>query len=192
MSHDRLRIRGTVIIVHIFLFSNCSNVFVTNTIPKVDKARRLRQEYSTCIGSIMSVGRRRIRGTVIIVHIVVFSNCSNVVVTNTIPQVDKARRLRREYSTCIGRIMSVGRRIIRGIIINVHIVVFSNCSNVVVTNTIPQVDKARRLRREYSTCIGRIMSVDRSIIRGIIIIVHIVLFSKLFKCCCHKYYTSSG
>ena len=62
----------------------------------MDKARRLRREYSTCIGSIMSVDRRRIRGTVIIVHIVVFSNCSNVVVTNTIPEVDKARRLRGE------------------------------------------------------------------------------------------------
>ena len=145
---DRLRIRGTVIIVHIVLFSNCSNVVVTNTIPQVDKARRLRREYSTCIGSIMSVGRRIIRGTIIIVHIVLFSNCSNVVVTNTIPQVDKARRLRREYSTCIGSIMSVDRRRIRGTVIIVHIVVFSNCSNVVVTNTIPQVDKARRLRRE--------------------------------------------
>ena len=100
------------------------------------------------------IDRRRIRGTVIIVHIVLFSNCLNVVVTNTIPQVDKARRLRREYSTCFGRIMSVDRSIIRGIIIIVHIVLFSNCSNVVVTNTIPQVDKARRLRREYSTCIG--------------------------------------
>ena len=44
----------------------------------------------------MSVDRRRIGGTVIIVHIVLFSICSNVVVTNTIPQVDKARRLRRE------------------------------------------------------------------------------------------------
>ena len=45
MSHDRRRIRGTV--VHIVLFSNCSNVVVTNTIPQVD----VRREYSSCIGS---------------------------------------------------------------------------------------------------------------------------------------------
>ena len=42
----------------------------------------------------MSVGRRRIRGTRRIVHIDSFSNLSNVVVTNTITQVDKASRLR--------------------------------------------------------------------------------------------------
>ena len=66
----------------------------------MDKARRLRREYITCIGSIMSVDRRRIRGIIIIVHIALLSNCSNVIVTNTIPRVDKSRRLRREYSTC--------------------------------------------------------------------------------------------
>ena len=33
------------------------------------KARRLSREYRTCIGGILSVGRRRIRGTRIIVHI---------------------------------------------------------------------------------------------------------------------------
>ena len=43
----------------------------------------------------MSVGRRRIHGTRIIVHIPSF------------------RGLRREYSTGIGNIMSVGRRVIR-------------------------------------------------------------------------------
>ena len=41
-----------------------------NTIPQVYKARRLSQDYSTCIRSIISVGRRRIRGTRRIVHIV--------------------------------------------------------------------------------------------------------------------------
>ena len=42
----------------------------------------------------MSEGR--IRGTRRVVHIASFSNWSNVVLTNTIPQVYKARRLRRE------------------------------------------------------------------------------------------------
>ena len=55
----------------------------------------------------MSVARRRIRGTHRIVHIVSFSNWSNVVVTNTFRQVDKARRLTRKYSTCIGSIIVV-------------------------------------------------------------------------------------
>ena len=62
---------------------------------QVDKARSLRREYSTCIGSIISVGGRRICGTCRIVHIVLFSNWSIVVFTNTIPELDKARRLRR-------------------------------------------------------------------------------------------------
>ena len=96
MSHDRRRIRGIFIIVHIVLFSHCSNGVVTNTIPQVDKARRLRREYSICNESITSVSRRRIHGTVINADIVLFSNCLNVVFTNTIPQVDKARRLRPE------------------------------------------------------------------------------------------------
>ena len=74
----------------------------------------------------MSVSRRRIRGTRITLHIASFSNWSSIVVTNDIPQVDKARRLRREYSTCIGGIMSVGRRIIRGTRIIVQIASFSN------------------------------------------------------------------
>ena len=93
MSVGKVRICGTRRILHIDSFSNWSNVVVTNTISQVDKARRLRREYSTCIGSLMSVGRRRIRLTRRIVHIDSFSNWSNVVVTNTIPQVDKARRL---------------------------------------------------------------------------------------------------
>ena len=42
----------------------------------------------------MSVGRGRICGTRRIVHIVSFLNWSHVFVTNTFPQVDKARRLR--------------------------------------------------------------------------------------------------
>ena len=79
----------------------------------------------------MSIGKRRIRGTPIIVHIVSFSNWSNVVVTNTMPQVDNARRLRREYSTCSGSIMSRGRRRIRGTcrILNIaHVtLVICNC-----------------------------------------------------------------
>ena len=49
-----------------------SNVVLTNDIPQVDKAKRLRREYSTCIGRVMFVGRRRIRGTRSIVHIVSF------------------------------------------------------------------------------------------------------------------------
>ena len=47
----------------------------------------IRREYSTSIGNVMSVGRRRI-----CVHSLVFK-LANVVVANTIPQVDKARRL---------------------------------------------------------------------------------------------------
>ena len=54
----------------------------------------IRREYSTCVGSIMSEGRRRICcGTRRIVYIASFSNWTNVVVTKTIPQVDKARRM---------------------------------------------------------------------------------------------------
>ena len=85
----------------------------------------------------MSVNTRRIRAARRIVHIVSFSNCSDVVVTNTFVQLDKARRLRREYSTCIGSIISVGRRIIIGTLRIVHIVSFSNWPNVIVTNSIP-------------------------------------------------------
>ena len=84
MSVVRHHIRGTRRIVHIVSFSNWSNVVVTNTFLQVDTAWRLMREYSTCIGSGMSVVRRRIRGTRRIVHIISFSNCSNVVVTNTI------------------------------------------------------------------------------------------------------------
>ena len=83
--------------VYIASFSNWSNVVVTNIMRKIYKARRLRRElYSTCIGSIMSVGRGRICGTRrICLHSLVFK-LKIVVVANIIPQVDKARRLRRE------------------------------------------------------------------------------------------------
>ena len=71
-----------------------------------------------------------------------------VVVTNTVPRLDKARRLSREYySTCIVSTSSVGRRRIRVTsIICIHSLVFKLV--VVVTNTVAQVDKARRLSRE--------------------------------------------
>ena len=36
------------------------------------KTRRLRREYSTCIGDIMSVGRRRNQGKLRIVHIALY------------------------------------------------------------------------------------------------------------------------
>ena len=101
----------------------------------------------------MSVGRRRIRGTPRIVHIVSFSNWSNVVVTNTMPQVDNARRLRLEYSTCSGDIMSGGRRRIRGTRRIVHIVSFSNWSDVIVTKIV-QVYKARRLSVHWKYCVS--------------------------------------
>ena len=81
MSVARRRIRGTPRIGTIASISNWKIVVVTNTIVQLDKARRLKAEYSTWIRSIMSVGRRRIRGTPRIVHIASFSKWSNVVVT---------------------------------------------------------------------------------------------------------------
>ena len=44
----------------------------------------------------MCVGRGRTCGTRRIVYIASFSNLSNVLDTNIVPQMDKARRLRRE------------------------------------------------------------------------------------------------
>ena len=81
----------------------------------------------------------------------------------------KTRRLRREYSTCIGSIISVGRRIIHATPRIVHIASF------------------RGLRREYSTCIGGIMSEGRRRIRDTWNCPNSLVL-KLVECCCHQYY----
>ena len=75
----------------------------------------------------------------------------------------------------------------------VYIATFSNWSNVVVTNIIPQMDEVRRLRQEYySTFIGSIMSVGRGRICGTRrICLHSLVF-KLERCSCHQYHPSSG
>ena len=72
MNEGRNIIRDTRIIVHIASVSNWSKVVLTNTIIQVDKFGGLTREYSTYIGNIVSVCRRRIRGARRIVHIISF------------------------------------------------------------------------------------------------------------------------